>query len=327
MSGRGTASGISFQAQIGAAVAGLILAERDLSRLGSGLPGRPTQVLFETPTAVDDLFVRTNVGEVYVQAKNTISLSSRGDSELASVVDQFVRQFRAGVLESGGRRDFDPVRDRLLLAVSDQAAATVSNHLREALDRNRTGAATALPNKLSAALKIFADQIDAAWLSASGNPITSAEKQVFLRVCSVSAFGDAQRQIAVEALRQVVAAPGDETTVIDLLEKWALDGCSSGVGGDAGAIRFALAGKAKLDRTPCRRSCCRRDPPRRFVIGSVLRRALDCKGVWTARGGTSYEEHGEGGVSDRTLGKTSWHDHRAEGGAAWKYAGIDRHRP
>ena len=64
MSGRGTAGGVVFQAEIGAAVAGLILAERDLARLGSDLPGRPQRVLFETPTAVDDVLIETDVGEV-----------------------------------------------------------------------------------------------------------------------------------------------------------------------------------------------------------------------------------------------------------------------
>ncbi|WP_029587485.1 hypothetical protein [Bradyrhizobium sp. URHD0069] len=250
MSGRGTAGGVVFQAEIGAAVAGLILAERDLARLGSGLPGLPQRVLFETPTAVDDVIIETDVGEVYVQAKRTISLSSKDDSGLASVVDQFVRQFRSGINENGSRRDLDPARDRLLLSVSDNTVATVANHLKEALDRHRTGAATAMPRNLLNALKVFSRQIDAAWKKVAGVAISVPERNAVLRMCSVALFADGQRQLAVEALRDVVAKPGNEKTVFELLENWAAAACKSGVGGDAGAIRLALAGKADLSESP-----------------------------------------------------------------------------
>src|SRR4051794_16454269 len=118
MSGRGPAEGVVFQAEVGAAAAALLLAERAVSRLGSSLPGTPIRVLFETPTAVDDVLIETDVGIIYVQAKRTIALSPKADSKLASVADQFVRQYRDGVLEGGVRRDLDPAKDRLLLAVS-----------------------------------------------------------------------------------------------------------------------------------------------------------------------------------------------------------------
>lgn len=74
-------------------------------RLSTGLPGSPIKMNFETPTAVDDVVLKTDVGEIYVQAKRTITLSAKADSELASVAYQFVRQFRAGVIENGVRRD------------------------------------------------------------------------------------------------------------------------------------------------------------------------------------------------------------------------------
>ena len=110
-------------------VAALLLAERPLSRVASGLPGKPFKVLFETPTAVDDALIETDVGKIYVQAKRTITLSTKDTSELASVANQFVRQFRAGADEQGVRRDLEPSRDRLVLAVSDDTAATIKSHL------------------------------------------------------------------------------------------------------------------------------------------------------------------------------------------------------
>jgi len=57
MSGRGTASGVAFQSQVGAYIASLMLAERPLSSLAQTLPGAPTRILFETPTLVDDILV------------------------------------------------------------------------------------------------------------------------------------------------------------------------------------------------------------------------------------------------------------------------------
>ncbi len=130
MSGRGTAAGVVFQAEVGAYAAALILGQRPISRLSTGLPGSPLRVNFETPTAVDDVVLKTDVGEIYVQAKRAITLSAKADSELASVSDQFVRQFRAGVIENGVRRELDPVRDRLLLVVEEDTGDPISIHLK-----------------------------------------------------------------------------------------------------------------------------------------------------------------------------------------------------
>lgn len=240
MSGRGTAEGVVFQAEFGAAAAALLLAERAMSRLGTGLPGRPVRVLFETPTAVDDVLIETDVGIVYVQAKRTISLSTKPDSELASVADQFVRQYRDGALEGGLRRDLDPARDRLLLAVSPDTVGTVSRNLREALDRNRTGAATAVPVHLTSALQIFGDHLDREWKAATGNELSAAERQKILRLCSVTTLADSEKQLATEALRDAVAKPGDEASAYGHLELWAAKAQADGVGGDGPAIRLAL---------------------------------------------------------------------------------------
>jgi hypothetical protein len=141
MSGRGTASGVVFQGEVGARVAGLILTERPLSRIFPNVPGAPRRVLFETPALVDDVLVQTDIGEVYVQAKRTISLSTKKGSDLASVVAQFARQFRAGLGADGARRTPDPARDRFLLIVGEDTATPIARDLREVLERHRTGAA------------------------------------------------------------------------------------------------------------------------------------------------------------------------------------------
>lgn len=90
-----------------------------------------------------------------MQAKNSLTLSAKPDSDLASVANQFVRQYREGAQENGGRRDLSPGRDLLVLAVGEGTPDTVAANLREALERKRTRAATSLPNTLAEALQVF----------------------------------------------------------------------------------------------------------------------------------------------------------------------------
>jgi hypothetical protein len=249
MGGRRTFIGTTFQAEVGAYVAGLLLTERLLSRLGAGLPGKPQKIQFETPTAVDDLLVTTDIGEVYVQAKRTISLAPSAEQELASVAGQFVRQFRDGTHENGVRRDLTPARDRLVLAVSTATGAGIAKDLREALDLNRTGAATAMSKRLQDALTVFTRQLDAAWLSAAGTAITPTKRQELLALCSVVVVGAKDRQLLEEALLDIVPT-GQETALADLLEAWATKACAAGVGGDAAAIRLHLSDKIQLREPP-----------------------------------------------------------------------------
>jgi hypothetical protein len=250
MSGRGTAGGVVFQGEVGARAAGLMLSERPLSRIAPETPGHPRRVLFETPAAVDDLLVETDLGEVYVQAKRTITLSEKANSELASVADQFVRQFLAGVVKGDVRRDLEPARDRLVLAVDDDAGAPVADHLRQALDRTRTGAATALPETLAKALRVFTAHLEREWLEHEGAAIGADRLAKLLSVCSVAVVGAAQRQIVEDACRDVVAVPGEEGTLVELLDHWGAKASATGVGGDEAAIRLALGGRTRLKAPP-----------------------------------------------------------------------------
>lgn len=243
-----------FQSFVGACAAAALLADRPLSRLATGVNGMPRMVRFESTSAVDDVTIETDVGQAYVQAKRTIALSSAEDSELASVAGQFVRQYIDGVAEEGSHRALDPTRDRLILAVSDEAARTISSNLREALERARTGAATGVPSDVQRALTIFTSHIDRVWLVEAGRPIAHAERQSLLSLCSVIVLGDSQRQVAEEALRDVVSSTGDETGLFDLLVSWAAVAAQRGTGGDAAAVRLALSASAKLIEPPSYRN-------------------------------------------------------------------------
>jgi hypothetical protein len=207
-------------------------------------------VLLETPTAVDDVHIITDLGAVFVQAKNSLPLSDKPGSELASVADQFVRQYREGARENGGRRELNAGRDRLILAVGEGAPATVTNDLREALERNRTGSATNMPGALTHALQVLTEQLDATWFAVTNAAITSTDQQALLALCSVLVVGDGQRQVVEEGLSAVVASAGHEATLFDLLFTWASDAAQRGTGGDAAAIRRFLQGRVTLAAPP-----------------------------------------------------------------------------
>src|SRR5215510_14802352 len=66
---------------------------------------------------------------VFSQIKHTLQLSKFADSDVASALDQFVRQFltnRAGTSEGRPReRPLDPVRDRLVLVTGPRSSELI----------------------------------------------------------------------------------------------------------------------------------------------------------------------------------------------------------
>jgi hypothetical protein len=247
MSGRSTYSGTNFQAAIGAYLAGLMLAEEPLRRLADGLPGYPRLVQLETLSGVDDVLVHTDLGRVFFQVKTTLPLSVAG--ALASVADQFVQQYR-NVIHEPGVRPLDARWDRLVLAVSSYAPASITENLREGLDRNRTRAVSVMPVNYQKALSLFSGLLDAAWLHHAGKLITATERQAILNLCMVVPITDLHRQVVEQTLTAVVAAKGAEAAVMDCLITWAADVAARGTGGDSAAVRLALTGKVTLLEPP-----------------------------------------------------------------------------
>lgn len=247
MSGRSTYSGTNFQAAVGAYLAGLMLAEEPLQRMAEGLPGRPRLVQLETLSGVDDVLVHTDLGRVFFQVKTTLPLSATGT--LASVANQFVQQYQH-VLHEPGARPLNARWDRLVLAVSPYASASITENLREGLERNRTCAVTAMPANYQKALALFSDLVEAAWLRQLGKPITTAERQAVLKLCMVVPITPVHRQVVEQTLTAVVATKGTETAAMECLITWAADVAAHGTGGDAAAVRLALTGKVAFLEPP-----------------------------------------------------------------------------
>jgi hypothetical protein len=142
--GRATQTGTDYQNRSAAWFAVFILAERDVA-LPLGLPAQTTleSIWCETTQPVDDLNVRASQGGViFGQAKHTLNLETGEESDLASTLDQFVRQYLAardrtpGAIPEG--RDLEPERDRLVILTSPSSSGPVKNDLADLLGRIRT---------------------------------------------------------------------------------------------------------------------------------------------------------------------------------------------
>ncbi|MFE7674551.1 hypothetical protein ACFU5N_20320 [Streptomyces albidoflavus] len=112
----------------------ILCATPDLDLLGFG-GGQVDELRFETADNIDDLVLIGPSGRLFVQAKNTISLSADPASDFGSVLAQFVGQYV----------DDNRPGDVYVLATSTEASSNVRKVLRkltEAARLNGTGSAT-----------------------------------------------------------------------------------------------------------------------------------------------------------------------------------------
>ena len=133
--GSATAGGMDYQHRVAAWATVHILAEK----AGNPPWDLPTETTLEwlqceTDQPVDDLMVGTSEkGLAFGQAKHTLQLSEDASSDLASALDQFVRQFIACRTKITGKQDWnrplDPKRDRLLLVTSSMSSAPIRTRL------------------------------------------------------------------------------------------------------------------------------------------------------------------------------------------------------
>ncbi len=145
--GAATQSGTNYQNRVAAWVAVHILAEQDASPPW-GLPSSTTLDFFrcETLEPVDDVLVGTSVpGHAFLQTKHNIDLGKADDSELASVIDQFVRQYHEHPTlrqRSPWDRPLDAQADRLALVTSPNSSGRIRATLPTVLERIRRLATT-----------------------------------------------------------------------------------------------------------------------------------------------------------------------------------------
>jgi hypothetical protein len=207
--GSAPASGVGFQAALGALFASLAIGGRQLdSRLELG-DARVRSLRFETEAPLDDLLVeRSDGGFIFVQAKSGLTLSSRHGGELAKVADQVVRQWHACAMGDGKRgwdRPTDRQRDRFVIAVDPTTSGRVQFALASALALKRRVPVPedVVSKELTEVLNTFSALLTAAWVKVIGSDPEPAAVDAVLHLVWVLPY-DLQgtgRDVAHEVLR------------------------------------------------------------------------------------------------------------------------------
>lgn len=224
--GAAAAAGMDFQYRVTAWVAALILAEKDASPPW-GLPAGTTLEWFrcQTEHPVDDLLVGTSAeGLVFGQIKRNLKLSPAPDSDLASALDQFVRQFVACRAETSGtrawNRPLDSERDRLLLITSSRTPQLIRLHLFAVLSRLRDPhvyrplSDAAANNEERRALSVVEEHLRRSWqrvlgIEPSEEDLRELLSLVHVHVLDVEEGGSGERE-AMNLLRGSVLQDPDQ---------------------------------------------------------------------------------------------------------------------
>ncbi len=223
--GAATQGGVNYQNRVAAWVCANILAERPAAPIGP--ESVAVYARFETSEPVDDLLVGSVDGRhSLVQAKRTLNLSAAADSEFASVIDQFVRQYLSARRVSSARpwaRSLDPSKDRLVLVTTSESSLPLRRDLAAILDRvrNLTAAQPPIDAATSAAqreaFETLVAQVRRSWHVVTGENPTDADLRAVLSlthicVLDVEADGGAERE-ALSLLETRVLAPAEQSPV------------------------------------------------------------------------------------------------------------------
>ena len=237
--GNATASGILYQAGVGASFAARLLSEAPLDDL-LGLPdARVKSIRFETNAPVDDLLIETDAGGfVAVQAKATITTSMADKSVLASVADQFVRHWivtkEAGSSEAWGR-PLDPARDRLLLVYGSTSGANVGRLAGAITAARPDGPAGSLRDGFEALLHLA--------FATNGYAATTDDIAALLQMIRLVELDPAEgdRRLAIEQLAPVLGSRDSAVRGFDALVMICTEQMKRRGGFDSALLRTELA--------------------------------------------------------------------------------------
>lgn len=251
--GAAASRGFDFQHRVAALMAVRILAESHASPPW-GLPATTTLDFLrcETEQPVDDLLVGTSAGGlVFIQTKRKVQLSADATSDLASVLDQFVRQFIAsrtpGSDSQVPQRPLEPARDRLVLAVGLGSSAPVRHHLPSALlrlpslSRGQPVQAAATNAPEAAALRVVVEHVRRSWQETLGASPSNDEVRELLALVRVESLnvegGGAAEAEAKILLRTVILQDASQADAA-----WAtlIEACAGFASGRSGGDRPLL---------------------------------------------------------------------------------------
>ncbi len=247
--GNATAAGVSFQAEVGALFAILLLAERRVDgRLGLG-DVRIRSVRFETEAPVDDILVETDSGGwIFVQAKKRLTLSTTPNSEMGSIAGQIVKQYHACAQGNGApnwNRPLIPDHDRILIAVGPGASGRITDDLAKALSALQAHSTAPIPRYQQTALDSFSTCLENAWRTLTGTaPSDDVIRPLlsYIRVCRFD-FTHADQELAVEWSKPLFQDEGTADAAFALLARqcqWLME---NRLGADTAGLRRHLEQK------------------------------------------------------------------------------------
>ncbi|WP_185747572.1 AAA family ATPase [Thermus tengchongensis] len=216
---------MDFQHRVAAWVAVRILAEKDATPPWNLPEGTTLEwLLCETDQPVDDLLVGTSAnGLVFAQIKRTLQLSRAPDSDLASALDQFVRQFIACQSKTPGTqprdRALDPLKDRFVIITSPSSSEPIKVHLRQVLNRVRSLLQhqsldeAAINKKELKALSVLKELVRRSWQESLGTDPSDGEFRQLLSLLHVQVLdleeGQTDELRAKDLLRTAVLQDPD----------------------------------------------------------------------------------------------------------------------
>lgn len=174
----------------------------------------------QTEAPVDDVLIETSAkGFVFIQAKRSIDLSPSETSQLASVADEFIRQYKESADAQSGHswsRPLDPDRDRLVLVTPSSSSSKITQILPKLLRAVRQQEHVETLSEVQNSAKdrevasVIEAQISRIWTAVNGAPPTRADMGRLLRL------------IRVQVL-DVEAEGGERNSALDLLRGTVLE--------------------------------------------------------------------------------------------------------
>jgi hypothetical protein len=193
--GHATQLGIQFQNEVSAVLATHVLAELPYLPFGLKSDVVPVRLQPEALSPVDDLLVKNSDGGFcFLNIKRNVQISSRSDSDLSSVVEQFVRQMLAMRFPSGVRdweRSLEVTRDRFVLVTSGQSVGRLVSAAEglEARVANAADLGSVRNAALTAAQRALLDTVlnlaNTHWKRHAGSDASQEDLLALLRVMRV----------------------------------------------------------------------------------------------------------------------------------------------
>lgn len=205
--GSATNSGIDYQQRVAAlAITHALTGLGFLDDFGLNEEAEIREIYFESENPIDDIALTTDMGNIFIQAKRSINLSARLDSEFSGVVKQFITQYIKN----------NNAIHKYVLAVSPSASSKIIRDLRKLTESARLNRAPSDPNPLSkseeSALDTIKDVAKSHFLKQSGKELDEKRfleffSRVYIAVLDIEKGGTLERAVLTLLSKESAVPP------------------------------------------------------------------------------------------------------------------------